>query len=51
MKEFQKSQGIPVTGFVGDKTKKALKRIQQAAGNSPVSSIDEMSPPINVGSN
>ena len=51
VKEFQKSQGIPMTGFVGDKTRKALKRIQQAAGNSPVSSIDEMSPPITIGSN
>jgi adhesin transport system outer membrane protein len=51
VKEFQKSQGIPVTGFVGDMTRKALKHIQQTAGNSPVSSIEEMSPPINIGSN
>jgi adhesin transport system outer membrane protein len=53
VREFQKSQGIPVTGFVGDMTRKALKRIQQTAGNLPItaSHIDEMSPPINIGSN
>ena len=51
VKAFQKSQGIPQTGFVGERTKKALKRLQENSANASLTSIDEMSPPINIGSN
>ena len=50
IKEFQKSQGIPVTGFMGERTRKALKRLQQNNGMS-TTTIEEMSPPINISSN
>ncbi len=51
VKAFQKSQGIPQTGFVGERTKKALKRLQENSANASLTPIDEMSPPINIGSN
>ncbi len=51
VKAFQKSQGIPQTGFVGERTKKALKRLQETSVNASLTPIDEMSPPINIGSN
>ena len=51
IKEFQKLQGIPVTGHIGDLTRKALKRIQQNTNAATQSSIEEMSPPINISSN
>jgi adhesin transport system outer membrane protein len=51
IKEFQKSQGIPVTGFMGELTRKALKRLQQNNGSVSTTTIEEMSPPINISSN
>lgn len=51
VKAFQKSQGIPQTGFVGERTKKALKRLHENSANASLTPIDEMSPPINIGSN
>ena len=51
IKAFQKSQGIPVTGHLGEQTRKALKRLQKNLNGENQGSIEEASPPINISSN
>ena len=51
IKEFQRSQGLPATGVIGNLTRNALKRLREDGANASLTQINAISPPINAGSN